>query len=73
MIRIVRTAEGAVVADVTGRLAGRGTYLCPVRDCWTQAIRTGSLARVLKTEVREPDRVELERSSQQYSETRPAD
>lgn len=73
MIRIVRTVAGAVVADATGRLAGRGTYLCPVRDCWTRAIRTGSLARALKTEIRETDRVELERSSQDYQEAGTAD
>jgi predicted RNA-binding protein YlxR (DUF448 family) len=33
MTRLVRSAEGQVVADPTGRLAGRGTYVCDELAC----------------------------------------
>ena len=33
MTRIVRSADGSVAIDPTGRLAGRGTYICDAPDC----------------------------------------
>lgn len=54
LVRIVRTAEG-VVADPTGKLAGRGAYVCGRTDCWQQAIDKGRLAHSLKTTLSEKD------------------
>lgn len=34
LIRIVRTPEQHIVADPTGKRAGRGAYLCRARECW---------------------------------------
>ncbi len=34
MMRIVRTPEGRVVADPTGKKAGRGAYIHKERECW---------------------------------------
>lgn len=48
LYRIVRTSDG-VKYDPTGKMAGRGAYLCPSRRCWQNALRQGSLARALKT------------------------
>ena len=39
--------------DATGRLAGRGAYLCADGSCWRQALDKGSLQRAL--EVPLPD------------------
>jgi predicted RNA-binding protein YlxR (DUF448 family) len=47
--RIVRTPEGSVQADPTGRLAGRGAYVCRDTDCMTIAIKKGALSRALET------------------------
>ena len=47
--RVVRTPERDVVFDPTGRLAGRGAYVCLGTDCLTSAIRKGALARALET------------------------
>jgi predicted RNA-binding protein YlxR (DUF448 family) len=47
--RIVRTPDGRVVIDPTGRLAGRGAYVCPDTDCMTTAITKGALGRALET------------------------
>jgi hypothetical protein len=46
--RIVRTPAGDVVADPTGRLAGRGAYVCPDTDCMSIAIKKGALTRALE-------------------------
>jgi len=43
--------------DETGRLAGRGAYLCRDAGCWTLAAERGALGRALEepvpTELRE--------------------
>jgi hypothetical protein len=47
--------------DASGRQAGRGTYLCPQAACWDKALRSGSLARLLKVTISEADLRELRR------------
>jgi len=50
-VRIVRTPEGEVRIDPTGKLAGRGAYLHKSRDCWDQALSGQRLNAALKTTV----------------------
>jgi uncharacterized protein len=47
LIRLVRTPEAAVVVDPSGKLNGRGAYLCPDDACWIQAERRRGLERAL--------------------------
>jgi predicted RNA-binding protein YlxR (DUF448 family) len=54
-VRVVRTPDGRVVLDETGRLAGRGAYLCADGACWNQALEKGTLQRAL--EVPLPDEI----------------
>jgi len=49
MVRVVRTPEGRVVVDPTGRANGRGAYVHPARVCWEKALRGGRIGIVLKT------------------------
>ena len=37
--------------DETGRLAGRGAYLCRDAGCWTLAVERGALGRALEAAV----------------------
>ena len=53
LMRVVRTPEGTVVADATGRANGRGAYLCRDVDCLNKAIKTKALERALETRVDE--------------------
>jgi predicted RNA-binding protein YlxR (DUF448 family) len=46
-VRLVRTPEGEVKVDLTGKLAGRGAYLCQDDACWTQAERRHAVERAL--------------------------
>lgn len=66
MVRVVRTAEGNVVADPSGKRAGRGAYLCPSPECWSRGLQRGSLAHTLKTEISPADRAELARVAEGY-------
>ncbi|MDQ3695742.1 MAG: YlxR family protein [Chloroflexota bacterium] len=51
LIRIVRTPEGTVTVDPSGRQNGRGSYLCHQAACWERALSSGLLSRALKTEI----------------------
>ncbi len=60
LTRLVRAADGHVVLDATGRLAGRGAYLCVQTECWELALgRADGLARALRTTVTAEDRAAL--------------
>jgi predicted RNA-binding protein YlxR (DUF448 family) len=64
LTRVVRTPEGPVVVDPTGKLNGRGAYLCDSRRCWDRAISTNILANALKTEIDIDTAAELRRHAQ---------
>lgn len=51
MLRILRTEDGSVVLDTTGRKNGRGAYLCYSADCFEKAVKSKGLERALKIAV----------------------
>lgn len=51
LIRIVRTPEGEMLLDSTGRANGRGAYICNNIDCLQKAIKTKGLNRAFKMNV----------------------
>ncbi len=51
LIRVVRTPEGEIVIDKTGRKSGRGAYICPNSQCLETAIKRKALERALETEI----------------------
>jgi predicted RNA-binding protein YlxR (DUF448 family) len=55
MVRVVRTPEGPVVADPTGKRAGRGAYLCAQEACWKLGLAKGRLERSLKVTISSED------------------
>lgn len=56
-IRIVRRPDGVVVLDDSGKVNGRGAYLCPSSRCVRMACRSRRLDKALKTVV--PDEIYL--------------
>lgn len=60
LLRIVRTPEGHVEMDPTGKKSGRGAYLCATRSCWTTALKKKRLEQELETTISEEDRAALE-------------
>ncbi len=59
LIRIVRTPEGEVVLDLTGRKNGRGAYICRDAECLRKAVKTKALSRALGAEIPEEISVKL--------------
>lgn len=51
LIRIVRTPEGLVEVDSTGKKSGRGAYLCPSMDCLNQAVKGKRLQKALEHDI----------------------
>lgn len=54
LLRIVRTPEGRVEFDATGRKNGRGAYVCSVA-CLEKALNTKRLAAALRTTLTTED------------------
>ena len=55
LIRVLRTPEGEIVLDRTGKRSGRGAYICPDAECLRKARKTRRLHTNLETEI--PDSV----------------
>lgn len=51
MLRVLKTVEGPIVLDVTGKKNGRGTYLCRKQDCLKKAIKGKGLERSFKMSI----------------------
>ena len=45
LLRIVRTPEGEVLLDATGKKSGRGAYVCPDPACLARARKSKALER----------------------------
>ena len=51
LIRVVRTPEGDVQLDFSGKLNGRGAYICPKAECLKKAEKSKSLERSLEVTI----------------------
>ena len=51
LIRVLRREDGSFTLDATGRMNGRGAYVCPKEDCLTKAIRSKGLDRSFKMKL----------------------
>lgn len=55
LLRLVKTPEGEILLDATGKKSGRGAYVCPDSECLKKARKSRALERVLETAI--PDQV----------------
>ena len=55
LIRAVKSPEGEISLDLTGKKAGRGAYICPDKNCFDKARKGKRLERALETQI--PDSV----------------
>ncbi len=53
MLRIVRTASGEILPDRTGKLAGRGAYICDNAECVRKLGKYHLLSKAFSCEVSE--------------------
>ena len=61
MIRVVRCTDGSVNLDFSGKMNGRGAYVCPNPDCLKKALRSKALDRSLEVTIPEEVIVRLEK------------
>ena len=53
LLRVVRGTDGTGSLDFSGKLNGRGAYICPKTECLQKARKAKALERSLETEVPE--------------------
>jgi predicted RNA-binding protein YlxR (DUF448 family) len=63
LVRVVRTEQGVQI-DPTGKMNGRGAYLCDQENCWDRAVNTDILSKALKTSLTNEDRDRLRQARQ---------
>ena len=51
LIRVVRSPEGNISLDTTGKKPGRGAYLCPDGECLKKARKARALERAFDTAI----------------------
>ncbi len=51
LVRVVRTPAGEVRVDTTGKVSGRGAYVCPNAECADQAVEHGRLQHALEVTI----------------------
>lgn len=62
LIRVVRTPEGEVIVDLTGKANGRGAYLKKDIEAFKKARKNKCLNKILEVEVPDTLYDELEKS-----------
>ena len=60
LVRVVRTPDGQVEVDLTGKKPGRGAYLHKSRECWELGLKREALERALKVKLSSEARTALE-------------
>lgn len=51
LLRIVRTPEGEISVDITGKKNGRGVYICKNPECFKKVRKGDKLSRSLEVKV----------------------
>ena len=51
LIRVVRTPEGKIMVDNSGKVSGRGAYVCKNEECLKKLRKTKGLERSLKIAI----------------------
>lgn len=53
LCRIVKNKDNEINLDLSGKLNGRGIYICKKAECFEKAIKTKRLAKSLEVEIPE--------------------
>lgn len=69
LLRVVRTPDGHVFVDATGKKSGRGAYISARLSCWQKALKEHRIEHELETTLSEEDRAGI----LEFMATLPAD
>lgn len=53
LVRVIKTAEDHILMDLTGKMNGRGAYVCRSQECLKKAIKTKAIERSLGISISE--------------------
>lgn len=62
LMRIVRTPDSQINIDTTGKLSGRGAYICRSMECLTAALKGKKLERALQMELPQDVIIDLKKT-----------
>lgn len=51
LLRIVKSKEGIIEPDLTGKKNGRGAYICKNEECLNKLIKSKRLERIFEKEI----------------------
>lgn len=51
LVRVVKTSEGEIRLDTTGKLNGRGAYICKDKECLNKARKMSAFSRAFEMSV----------------------
>lgn len=51
LIRVVKSVDGTIGLDTTGKANGRGAYICNSDECMAKLVKTKALSRTFKENV----------------------
>ena len=51
LVRVVKSPEGEISLDLTGKKAGRGAYICNSAECLKKAVKNRGLEKSLKAQI----------------------
>ena len=60
LIRVVKISEGEIKLDTTGKLNGRGAYICRDRQCFNNAKKSNALSRAFEMQISDEIYTQLE-------------
>ena len=60
LIRVVKTPDGEIKIDGTGKMSGRGAYICRDLACLQKAVKSKGLERSLKVSISDEVKDELD-------------
>ena len=68
LIRVLKTTDGQITIDATGRKNGRVAYLCPSMDCFKKAVKGKGLERSFKMAIPKEVYESLEKEMEQLDQ-----
>lgn len=66
LLRVVKSKDGSTAADATGKLAGRGAYLCKSLSCFDAARKSRRFEKAFSEQIPEQVYEDLRRSIETF-------
>jgi predicted RNA-binding protein YlxR (DUF448 family) len=53
LLRVVKNSEGDIKVDLTGKMPGRGAYICKNPECYEKAVKGKRLEKAFESKIYE--------------------